>query len=102
MTVILPALLITATMLAIKPVVFRWLMQKQGEHKNAREIGYRLGQVSEFSLLVAMLALQNGTLSLEAATLIQATVLFSFLISPYLIVLRFPTPIAIDPKLRRD
>jgi predicted Kef-type K+ transport protein len=37
------------------------------------EVGVRLGQVSEFSLLIAVLAQQNELISREASYLVQAT-----------------------------
>ncbi len=58
--------------------------------------------MSEFSLLVAVLALENRVISAEASYLIQLSTLLTFLVSSYLVVLRFPTPIAVSDALRRD
>ncbi|MBA1332580.1 hypothetical protein QQ73_16320, partial [Candidatus Endoriftia persephone str. Guaymas] len=66
------------------------------------EIGWRLGQLSEFSLLIAVLALDLGQIGDRASYLIQLTTLFTFLVSTYLVVMRFYTPIAISDRLRRD
>ena len=41
-------------------------------------------------------------LSDAASSLIQTAVIFTFIVSSYWIVLRYPTPIATDEKLRRD
>ena len=58
--VILPALLIALVMLAMKPLVFKWLLKKSGEAGGrSMEVGLRLGQMSEFSLLIAVLAEQE-------------------------------------------
>ncbi len=101
--VLAPALVLATVMLLIKPAVFRALLQRAGETaKLSRETGYRLGQVSEFSLLIAVLASHAGVLGLHASYLIQATTLITFIISSYLVMLRFPTPIAVSDKLRRD
>lgn len=101
--IVLPALLLAAIMLALKPVVFEWLLRKTGEPpQRSREIGARLGQISEFSLLISVLALSSGLISEKAAYLVQGSALFTFIVSPYLIVLRYPTPIAVSDKLRRD
>ena len=101
--VLLPAFLLALIMLILKPVVFRFLLHQAGEAKHlSTEIGVRLGQVSEFSLLIAMLAVSHDLMSDRAFSLIQASTLLTFIISPYLIVFRYPTPIAIDPDLRRD
>ena len=99
----LPALILTAAMLALKPPVFRYLLGRTGETRNrSREIGWRLGQLSEFSLLMAVLALERGAIGFQASYLIQLATLLSFLVSVYLVVLRFPTPIALSDDLRRD
>jgi Kef-type K+ transport system membrane component KefB len=102
-SVLLPTLCLTAAMLAVKPLVFRWLLQRLEEQNVlAGEVGFRLGQISEFSLLVAYLAEGAGLLGREASTLIQATAIGTFLISSYLVVMRYPTPIASSPHLRRN
>lgn len=102
-SVLLPTLCLTAAMLALKPLVFRWLLQRLEEQNVlAGEVGFRLGQISEFSLLVAYLAEGAGLLGREASTLIQATAIGTFLISSYLVVMRYPTPIAVSPHLRRN
>jgi predicted Kef-type K+ transport protein len=62
----------------------------------------RLGQCSEFSLLIAFLGVSKGLLSTDAATLIQACTVITLLASSYMVVLRLPTPIAITDALRRD
>ncbi len=101
--VLLPALLLAGALLAVKPWVFRWLLMRTGEPPpRSLEVGVRLGQLSEFSLLIAVLAAREGIIGERAAHLIQAATLFSFLASPYLIVLRYPTPIAVSERLRRD
>jgi len=100
---VLPALLLAAVMVLVKPQVFRFLLQRTGESKAfSMEIGVRLGQISEFSLLIAMLALQSGLLSERASGLIQLATLMSFILSSYWIMLRYPTPIAVTQRLRRD
>lgn len=101
--ILLPALLVAAAILLIKPLVFRWLLRRSDETgERALEIGVRLGQISEFSLLIAVLGLELGVMSHRASYLIQMATLFTFIASSYFIVLRYPTPIAISDKLRRD
>ncbi|MEE4301334.1 MAG: cation:proton antiporter [Pseudomonadales bacterium] len=102
-TVLLPALLLTAVVLGAKPVVFRLLLQRLKERNVlAWQVGVRLGQISEFSLLLAYLAEGGDLLSAEASTLIQATAIATFLVSSYVVVLRYPTPIAVSERLRRN
>nr|WP_284500315.1 cation:proton antiporter [Microbulbifer sp. GX H0434] len=101
--VALPALVTAAAVLAVKPVVFRYLLGNQSEHKVlAWDIGFRLGQISEFSLLIALLAFNQELIGSGASHLIQATAILTFLVSSYIVVLNFPNPIAIKDHLRRD
>lgn len=101
--VILPATLMAATLMLLKPFVFRYLLVRTGEsEKRSHEVGYRLGQMSEFSLLLAVLALDMQVIGQGASYLIQLATLLTFLVSSYLVVARFPTPIAVSDKLRRD
>ena len=99
----LPASLLAVVALLIKPFVFKWLLVKNRE-KNAvaSEIGYRLGQISEFSLLLSLLAQQTGVITDTAAYTIQFATLLTFIFSSYFIVQFFPTPIAVKDTLRRD
>lgn len=99
----LPAAILALMMLVIKPIVFRWLLIRRGESSGlATEIGVRLGQVSEFALLIAMLATQTGFVDERASYLIQITMLMTFVISSTWIVMRYPTPMAASDRLRRD
>ena len=101
--VLWPALLLAVIMLLSKPLVFTALLRGVGEASHrAREVGMRLGQISEFSLFIAVLAMETGTITPRAAYLIQVDTLFTFIVSAYLIVLRYPSPIALDARLRRD
>ncbi len=101
--VLLPALVLAAALMLAKPAVFRVLLRRTGESdKRSNEVGFRLGQMSEFSLLLAVLALEQGVIGTEASYLIQLATLLTFLVSSYLVVLRFPTPIAVSDELRRD
>ena len=99
----LPAMLSAAAILAIKPCVFKWLLNRTGESPSfSREVGYRLGQMSEFSLLIAVLAVDQRIISDMASYLIQLTTLLTLAASSYLVVRQYPTPIAFSDKLRRD
>jgi len=101
--ILLPAALIAVAMLLIKPVVFQQLLMRTGESPaRSREIGFRLGQLSEFSLLIAVLAATNGVITNKASYLIQLATMLTFVASSYIVVMRFPTPIAVSDKLRRD
>lgn len=99
----LPALLLGALMLLTKPFVFRYLLCQTGESKyTAMEVGIRLGQISEFSLLVAYIADTSSLIGNSASYLIQAATMLTFFVSSYLVVMRYPTPMALSDKLRKD
>ena len=101
--VVLPALALAAVILILKPPVFRWLLVRAGERRElAAEVGVRLGQGSEFALLIAALALHREVMGERAAYLIQVFTLITFIASSYLIMWRYPTPIAVNARLRRD
>jgi Kef-type K+ transport system membrane component KefB len=101
--VIIPATLIAVILLIIKPIVFRFLLVKQAEsNRLAWETGVRLGQLSEFSLLVVFVARQNGLIMLETFYMVQLATIITFIVSAYWIVARYPTPIALKDSLRRD
>ena len=60
-SMVLPAILLAALVIALKPLVFGLLFTRTGEARDSSfEIGVRLGQLSEFSLLVVFIALQSG------------------------------------------
>ena len=50
----------------------------------------------------ALLAVSGGVIGSEASYLIQATTLLTFICSSYLVMFRYPTPIAVNESLRRD
>jgi len=103
--VIVPALLLAGLVLLIKPWLFQVLLRWSGEKKNiAREVGVRLGQASEFSLLIAYLAAETtpALISAKANYLIQAATILTFVGSSYWVVLRYPTPLALNEKMRVD
>jgi Kef-type K+ transport system membrane component KefB len=102
-SLLLPAMVFAVLSVAGKPPVFRLLLERSGEtDKRATEVGARLGQLSEFSLLVSVLALEQGLIGFEASYLIQLATLLTFFASTYLVVLRYPTPIALSNELRRN
>jgi len=102
-SVIVPAAILASVILVAKPIVFKLLLgQIKDADDKAWEIGFRLGQISEFSLLIAFLASSQSLISENASHVIQATAILTFVISSYLVVFRFPTPIAVSDRLRRD
>ncbi len=101
--VLAPALLLSALVLVCKPVVYRFLLKGVSEKRSlAWDLGFRLGQASEFSLLIAYVAIGAALISEQASLLIQATTIITLVVSSYIVVLNYPNPIAISDKLRRD
>ena len=101
--VLIPASLLALLVLLVKPLVFRFMLTKVSETERLGwETGWRLGQMSEFSLLIAVMALQAGLIASDAAYLIQVATMITFIGSSYLVVVRYPTPIGVSDRLRRD
>ena len=101
--IVVAASVLAALILVIKPVTFRLLLGRFSERKPlAWDIGFRLGQISEFSLLVAFVAVESALLSAEGSLLIQATAIITFVVSSYVVVFNCPNPIAVKESLRRD
>ncbi len=101
--VVVPAMILAALMLVIKPLTLKPLLLKSASSaSSAWEIGVRIGQISEFSLLVAYTASKSHIISEKAYFMIQAATIITFMVSSYWIVNRYPTPIAATEKLRRD
>lgn len=101
--VALPSIILGVLLLLVKPLTFRELLRSVDETRPvALEVGVRLGQSSEFSLLIAYLAASSGLISAEASNLIQAATMITFIASSYIVVLKYPTPVAISERLRRD
>jgi len=101
--VIIPACILAGLILMIKPIIFNWLLYRSGEVKAVSwEIGVRLGQMSEFSLLVIYMALGTHLIPPVTAYMGEAAIIITFIISCYWTVMRYPTPLASTDRLRRD
>lgn len=101
--VLVPALVLSLLVLALKPVVYRFLLKGVSEKRGlAWDLGFRLGQASEFSLLIAYVAAGAALISEQASLLIQATTILTLVASSYIVVFNYPNPIAISDRLRRD
>ena len=98
-----PALALALLVLILKPVVYRFLLKGVSERRElAWDLGFRLGQASEFSLLIAYIALDAGLIAVHTSLTIQAATIITLLVSSYIVVFNYPTPIAISERLRRD
>lgn len=101
--ILIPGVILATLALVFKPLIFSWLLRMQGEKKYVSfETGFRLGQISEFSLLIAVLAVKSGFIDERTSYLIQFATLLTFVVSSYIIVMKYPTPISVTDRLRRD
>ncbi len=101
--VLLAGLVMSVMIVLLKPLVFKYGFQMIGESKSiSTELGSRLGQGSEFSLLVSYSALTIGLIDLRASYLIQMVVIITFVLSTYWVVYRYATPISSTEKNRMD
>jgi Kef-type K+ transport system membrane component KefB len=94
--VIIPGLILAGLVLIMKPYVFNAAFRLAGESASlARELGIRLGQSSEFSLLVAYGAFNAGKIEAQTSYLIQLAAISTFIISTYFVVYKYQTPISV-------
>lgn len=99
----MPALVLAIILLVVKPICYSWLLRKIEEVPSvANEVGVRLGQASEFSLLVASLATRMGVVTEITNGVIQATTIITFIVSSYLVVFLYPTPMGTTEKMRQN
>lgn len=97
------AILLAALVIVSKPWCYRFFLVASGESKGtAWEVGWRLGQISEFSLLISYMGLETALMGERAASLLQTAAILTFMLSTYIVVLRYPSPIAVSDRLRRD
>lgn len=90
----MPVLVMAFVMIILKPVAFRYLFTftKQSVPESW-ELGIRLGQVSEFSILVAEIAEQSQVIGADAAFLVKGTTILTFLLSSLWVTRTYRTPI---------
>ncbi len=87
-------------LILVKPLVFRTALRAFGEPPAlAREAGWRLGQASEFGLVIAFLARDRGLIGLQVFELILVAALLSFALSTYIVVYRYPTPLGVSREM---
>lgn len=107
--VLIPSLLLVAILMFLKPITYRTLLNKIRDesisttnNKFCHEIGMRLGQLSEFSLLIALIAVNSFNISSLVMPLVLTATVISFIVSSYWITMKYPTPLATKDELRVD
>ena len=102
----MPAVLLAAflalVLVLLKPYVFRLILRAfRTDRTLAEEAGWRLGQCSEFGLIIAFLARQQNLIGHQAFEIILMATLFSFLVSTYIVVLKYPSPLGVSPAMHQ-
>ncbi|MBD3263796.1 MAG: hypothetical protein GF375_01685 [Candidatus Omnitrophica bacterium] len=101
--VFISACVLALIFILVKPWIFKIAFLRTGEKKSfSEEIGMRFGQLSEFSLLIALFAFEVGCITHRASQLIQLVTIITLIVSSYIVVFRYPTPIGTSEKLLRD
>lgn len=100
---LLPALLLSAMIIGLKPLVIRQIFRWTGEsEKVAHQSGFRMGQTGEFAMIISVFALGAQLISRESYNFVQLTTLTTLLASSMIIVKHFPTPLGTAEGLKRD
>ena len=68
----------------------------------SKELSWRLGQASEFSLIVATIALAGKHITDNVAYIIQLSVIITFVVSTHLVSQKYKTPISLDKSKLKD
>lgn len=98
-----PAALAAALILVSRPVILRLLFRGVGEGKSfSKEVGLRLGQGSEFGMIMAVTAESAGRINPGVSQLIQLAVIMTMVVSSYLVVYRLPSPLGVQNRLKQD
>lgn len=99
----LAALLLSLLIVLLRPLYLWGLLRLVGESADfSREAGIRLGQASEFALIITAAALSSGRLSDTMAQIVQLTTIITMIVSSYYVVFSYPTPIGIKDGLQKD
>ena len=97
------ALAMSMLVLIVKPVVLHYFLRSERESNSLSwDIGFRLGQNSEFSLLIAFVASNTGLIDDKASHVIQAVTILTFIVSSYIIIYNFPSPVSAVQEVRHD
>ena len=62
----------------------------------------RLGQASEFGLIIAIAASNANQISAEASQMTQLAIILTMIVSSYIVVFSLPTPLGTKGGLKQD
>ena len=90
----IPTIILAVTLMIMKPLMYWFVLnlEKETDQGHNWEAGVRLGQASEFSILVSQVASQSKLLTGAALGLINATTVLTFILSSYWVARSFITP----------
>ncbi len=72
--------------LAIKPLIYTFFSKLRNHNfKTSKEIGLRLGQISEFSIIILTVALSFNQISLSFAMAVKTSMFISIILSNYIV-----------------
>ena len=95
------AVVVAVVFLVLKPPVFRFLLKLRGIRRPIGwEVGVRLGQCSEFSLLLLFVA--SPLMSQQADHIVLLATILTFVVSTYLVVFNYRGPFAVKESMRVD
>lgn len=94
---IISALILSLVVMAIKIFSFGALFRMVGESINfSKEAGVRFSQSSEFALIIAAALFGLGHIDTRTWQMIQMVTIFTMVISSYLVVFIYPTPLGAE------
>ena len=77
-------------------------LRKPRPDRHVKRWAGSVAAASLFLSTISVLELETGVLRSQAAHLLELATILSMMVSMYLIVWRYPTPIAISDELRRN
>lgn len=92
--IVVPAFILASITLVVKILIYRGLLMRQGlVEEQSIELGYRLGQGSEFTILMTEVAKNFKFITPAISNLMELSTLITFLVSSFLVVRYYRTPI---------
>ncbi|HMA69829.1 MAG TPA: cation:proton antiporter [Candidatus Mcinerneyibacterium sp.] len=93
--ILIPGFIIVFILMVSKPIIYYYGFNLIKESKAiSKEIGIRLGQCSEFALIVGYSAFRDNLISPDIYYLLQLVTISTFIISTFIVVKKYKTPIS--------
>lgn len=101
--IILPATILAFVIIIGKPYIYKFLFFRNNiSFSNAWELGFRLGQGSEFTILMTETAKSFQFITPRVSNVIEVASLITFLVSSFIVVKYYRTPITRTASLLDD